>query len=224
MAPPFPSQEGAARGGDPTPTFGAVEGTSTPSGSPPGQPMPWPAPWSAPASSAPQTATFMATPPPNSGPPHAGQPDPWAVSAMGDAFKELREKTIADFTAAAMASLQQQLPAALAAATTPLVSAFEQKFEAHVARLREVTAQQSSRIDAVETQTSALEQRLAHLEKELDLPRQRPRDRPVPSPEWDRCPDYSIMVVRCPEEVPRDEVIKSITPWLEAANFTMGQE
>eukprot|EP00959_Pyramimonas_sp_CCMP1952_P072697 1518821-Pyramimonas_sp.AAC.1 len=32
------------------------------------------------------------------------------------------------------------------------------------------------------------------------------------------------MVVRCPEEVPREEVIKSITPWLEAANFTMGQE
>eukprot|EP00959_Pyramimonas_sp_CCMP1952_P323247 6764293-Pyramimonas_sp.AAC.1 len=78
MAPTFPSQEGAARVGDPTPMCGKDEGTSTPSGSPPGPPMPWPAPWTASASSASHVSGYVATPPPCSGPPQAGQPDPWA--------------------------------------------------------------------------------------------------------------------------------------------------
>eukprot|EP00959_Pyramimonas_sp_CCMP1952_P450021 9422598-Pyramimonas_sp.AAC.1 len=123
-----------------------------------------------------------------------------------------------------MATLNETLPCALVKATGPLLNQYEEKFNQHIRLLRQDLDLQSQRVNSVETKFAAMEERLAHLERELDLAKAKPRNIPIASADWGRGVDPTIMLVRAPEPVPRKCVEGAIKQWLQAANITFGED
>eukprot|EP00959_Pyramimonas_sp_CCMP1952_P140086 2931389-Pyramimonas_sp.AAC.1 len=104
----------------------------------------------------------------------------------------------------AIETLPQEPPAALGKAAGPLFGKLEKKWKDSVKRL------QGARISGLEGHTQPLEQRLAHLENELDLAKARPNEAPVASSDWDRVVDHSILVARSPDQVLKAKVVEAL--------------
>eukprot|EP00959_Pyramimonas_sp_CCMP1952_P419022 8777367-Pyramimonas_sp.AAC.1 len=123
-----------------------------------------------------------------------------------------------------MATFNDTLPCALVKATGPLLNQYEEKFNQYIRILRQDLDRQAQRVNTVESKFAVMEDRLAHLERELDLAKAKPCDIPIPSADWAREVDPTIMNVRAPEPVPRKNVEGAIKQWLQSANFSIGEE
>ncbi|CAK0803619.1 unnamed protein product, partial [Prorocentrum cordatum] len=150
--------------------------------------------------------------------------DPWAAGLVGGQLEDLKQQALSEFSALALETLTRELPSALGRAAGPLFEKLEKKWADAIKRVQNQLDEQGGRLTNVEGHTRVLEQRLAHLEKELDLARARPREVPVVSFDWDRAVDHSILVVRSPDMVPKAGVQEALTEWLKDANFAFGKE
>ncbi|CAK0850395.1 unnamed protein product, partial [Prorocentrum cordatum] len=145
-------------------------------------------------------------------------------NVVTSSLQEFKDQALKEFAAKAMAALNETLPCALVKATGPLLNQYDEKFNPHICLLRQDLDKQTQRVNAVESKFAAMEDRLAHLGRELDLAKVKPRNIPIPSADWGREVDPTIMHVRAREPVPRKNVEGPIKQWLQPANFSIGEE
>ncbi|CAK0877894.1 unnamed protein product [Prorocentrum cordatum] len=132
--------------------------------------------------------------------------------AMEAQMADVKAQALEEFSAMAIETLPQEPPAALGKAAGPLFGKLEKKWKDSVKRL------QGARISGLEGHTQPLEQRLAHLENELDLAKARPNEAPVASSDWDRVVDHSILVARSPDQVLKAKVGSRSSPFFISAD------
>ncbi|CAK0890860.1 unnamed protein product, partial [Prorocentrum cordatum] len=121
-----------------------------------------------------------------------------------------------------MEAILAQLPAALSAATVPLMEKYEERFNQQLRRVDGEVHAQRARSDLLDSTVAGIAHRLSHLEKELDLAKAKPRPPVVPNPEWDREVDLSILTVRASSAVAKNAVAAALAPWLTEANVPLG--